>query len=184
MFPRDDACAVEAARGGGVERVDREARLAAARDAGDAGEGAERKAGGHALEVVGGRVVDGDLLAVALAAFLRQRDHPPTREIIGGDAGLVRQHFLERALRDDAAAVDACAGAHVDHVIGGADRVFVMLDHEHGVAEIAEPAERLEQHVIVALVQADAGFVEHVEYAGEAAADLAGEADALGFAAA
>jgi hypothetical protein len=37
--------------------------------------------------------------------------------------------------------------------------------------------------VVVALVQADAGFVEHVEHAGEAGADLAGEADALALAA-
>ena len=58
-----------------------------------------------------------------------------------------------------------------------------MLDDEHGVAEIAQAAQRREQHVVVALVQADAGFVEDVEHARQAAADLAGEADALALAA-
>ena len=47
-----------------------------------------------------------------------------------------------------------------------------------------EALERLEQAVVVPLVQADRGLVEHVEHAREAAADLAGEADALALAAA
>ena len=66
--PADDARAVQRARGAGVERVDGERGLAAAADPGDAGEGAEREVGGDICEVVGGRAVDGELLAVALAA--------------------------------------------------------------------------------------------------------------------
>jgi hypothetical protein len=58
-----------------------------------------------------------------------------------------------------------------------------VLDHDHRVAEVAQPLERLEQAVVVALVEADRGLVEHVEHAREARADLAGEADALDFAA-
>src|SRR3954451_979059 len=68
-------------------------------------------------------------------------------------------------------------------MVGGADRLLVMLDHQHGVAEAAQALERLEQAVVVLLVEADRGLVEDVEHAGEAAADLACEADALGFAA-
>ena len=64
-----DAGAVQVARGGGVERVDGEARLARAGDAGDAGEGAERDRGGDALEIVGGGAVEGELPAGALAAL-------------------------------------------------------------------------------------------------------------------
>ena len=43
--------------------------------------------------------------------------------------------------------------------------------------------ERGEEPAIVARMQADGRFIENVEHAGQAAADLAGEADALGFAA-
>ncbi len=50
-------------------------------------------------------------------------------------------------------------------------------------AEVAQVLERAEQAVVVALVQADGGFVQHVEHAGEAGADLGGQADALAFAA-
>src|SRR5690606_5697872 len=179
----DDAGAVERAGGAGVERVDGEARLARAGDAGDAGEGAERDRGGDVLEVVGAGAVDGELLAVALAALGRDRDLARAGEVLGGEAVGALQHFGERALRDDPAAVDAGAGAEVDHVIGGPDRVLVMLDDDHGVAEIAQALERLEQAVVVLLVEADRGLVEHVKHAREAGADLAGEADALALAA-
>ena len=65
-------------------------------------------------------------------------------------------------------AVDAGAGADVEHVIGGADGVLVVLDHDHGVAEVAQALEGFEQAGIVALVQADRRFVQHIEHAGEA----------------
>ena len=67
-------------------------------------------------------------------------------------------------MRDDRAAVDAGARTHVDDVIGGADGVLVMLDDEHGVAEVAQPLEGEQQPVVVALVQADARLVEDVEH--------------------
>ena len=80
--------------------------------------------------------------------------------------------------------MDAGAGAHVDDMVGVADRVLVMLDHQHGVAEALEALQRFEQAVIVLLVEADRRLVEDVEHARQAGADLAGEADALALAAA
>ena len=77
----------------------------------------------------------------------------------------------------------AGTGADIEDVVGGSDRVFVVLDHDHGIAEIAQPRERREQALVVALVQADRGFVEHVHHADQAGADLRGEANALRFAA-
>ena len=69
------------------------------------------------------------------------------------------------------------------HIVGDADGVLVVLDHDHGVAEVAQPLQRFQQPRIVALMQADRGLVEHIEHAGEAGADLRGEPDALAFAA-
>ena len=42
------------------------------------------------------------------------------------------------ALGHQVAAMASGAGAEVDHVIGAADGVFVVLDHQHGVAEVAQ----------------------------------------------
>src|SRR3546814_11250405 len=65
-----------------------------------------------------------------------------------------------------------------------ADRVRVMLDDDHRVAEVAKARQRREQPVVVALVETDRRLVKDVEHARQAAADLAGEADALALAAA
>jgi hypothetical protein len=84
---------------------------------------------------------------------------------------------------NDLAAMHAGAGADVDHIVGGADGILVMLDHDDRVAEVAQVLERFQQPGIVALMQADGGLIEHVKHAGQAGADLRGEPDALAFAA-
>ncbi len=71
------------------------------------------------------------------------------------------------------------AGPDVDDVIGNADRLLVVLDDDHGVAEIAQPDERLDEPPVVTLVQTDRRLVEHVQHADEPAADLRREPDAL-----
>ena len=71
-------------------------------------------------------------------------------------------------------------GADVDDVVGDLDGVLVVLDHEHGVAEVAQAHQRVDEPVVVALVQADRRLVEHVEHADEARADLATPAGCAG----
>ena len=68
-------------------------------------------------------------------------------------------------------------------VIGSAHGVFVVLDDDDRVALVAKLAERVDQLGVVARMQADRGLVENVEDADQAAADLAGQPDALRFAA-
>ena len=84
---------------------------------------------------------------------------------------------------DDLAAVHAGTRPDVDDVVGSADGVFVVLDHDHRVAEVAQAGQGAEQAFVVALVQADGRLVEHVHHADQAGADLRGQADALRFAA-
>ena len=144
----------------------------------------ERDLGRHVLQVVLGGADDLERLALLRrAALFRQRDLPRAGEILPGEAGGVGHDVVGRALGDDLAAVDAGAGADVDHVVGLHDGVLVVLDDDDGVADVAQVLERAEQALVVALMQPDRRLVEHVEHAGEAGADLRGEADALGFAA-
>ena len=72
---------------------------------------------------------------------------------------------------------------HVQAMVGGADHVFVMLDHQHTVANVAQMFQGVDQSVVVALVQTDAGLVQHIHDACQARADLRGQANALRFAA-
>ena len=94
----------------------------------------------------------------------------------GGDLG-------RRPPGDDLAAVHPGAGADVDDIVGRPDRLLVMLDDDHRVAEVAQAPQRVEQAGVVALVQADRRLVQHIEDAGQARADLRGEPDALALAA-
>ncbi|VAU68739.1 Uncharacterised protein [Klebsiella pneumoniae] len=59
----------------------------------------------------------------------------------------------------------ASARADVDHVVRGADRIFVVLDHDYRVAEVTQVNQRAEQAFVVALVQADRRLIQHVHHA-------------------
>src|SRR5260370_28877161 len=89
-----------------------------------------------------------------------------------------------RALSHDAAAAFAAFGAEVDDPISLFDDDEMVLDDEHGVAEIDEALQNVEKFSHVVEVQAGGGLIEDVERAaGLALGKLAGQLDALGFAA-
>ena len=135
------------------------------------------------LQVVLAGAAD-DELAARLAPLLRNRDRRacPARYWPVSDAGSAST-CRGRALGDDVAAVLAGAGAEVDEVVGRAHRALVVLDHDHGVAEVAQALQGRDQLRVVALVQADRGLVEDVEDADQARADLGREPDPLRLAA-
>ena len=73
--------------------------------------------------------------------------------------------------------------SEIENKVGMADGFFVVFDDEHRVAQVAEFFQRFDEAIVVALMQADGGLVEHVEDAAQARADLRGETDALALAA-
>ena len=73
----------------------------------------------------------------------------------------------------------ARARTDVQDVVGRTDRVLVMLDHDHGVTEIAQAGEGAQEALVVALVQPDRRLVEYVHHSHEARTDLARQPDAL-----
>ena len=86
----------------------------------------------------------------------------------------MRNHVSTKASRTRAEVVQAVA--RVQHFA-------VVLDKQHGVAEVSESGKCSNESRVVTWVQADGGFVENVHHAGEGSTDLAGETDALSFAA-
>ena len=114
----------------------------------------------------------------------RERECVQRRRQAAAGGGIAQARELRcGALRHQAAAARAGAGAQIDHVIGAADRVLVVLDHDQRIALGAQPVQRVEQRHVVARVQADGGLVEHVAHALQVRAELRGEADALRLAA-
>ncbi len=113
----------------------------------------------------------------------RHRDRLAPGQVLPGDRVLDLEDPLDRSAVDDVAAVLAGAGPDVDDPVALEDRLLVVLDDDHRVAEVAQPGEGVDEAAVVALVQADRRLVEHVQRADQAGADLAGQPDALGLAA-
>ena len=113
----------------------------------------------------------------------RHGDLPPAGDERTGDRLGRRLEVVHRAGHHDLAAVLAGARPDVHHPVGGPDRVLVVLDDDQGVAEIAQPGQRLDQPVVVPLVQPDRRFVQHVQHADQPGADLGGQPDPLRLAA-
>ena len=157
-----------------VEHLDDERGFAAAADAGDCDELAQRDAHVHILEVVLGGALDDDFLAVAQATLGGHLNAAFVAHVLRREAiGAVDEVLLPGGA-DDVAAVLARARPHVDHEVGGADGVLVVFNHKHGIAQVAHPLEGVDEAGVVALVQANARLIEDIEDAHELAADLGG----------
>ena len=177
------ATAVQAARERLVESFDDQCRLTAAGDAGDAGHHTQRNRDVEFFQVVATRATNGQLLILLrLTTHPRHRNRPAAGEIGGGDAALRLHHLLGRAGGDDFTAVDAGTDAHVDQVIGGANRFLVVFDDKNRVVEIAQTPQRIEQPRVVALMETDRRLIQHIENAGQTGSDLRSQSYTLRFA--
>ena len=95
----------------------------------------------------------------------------------------MRAKHVGRGAREDHFAPQAAGlGPHVDDVIGGQHHVLVVLHDDDRIADVAQLLQRTDKALVVALVEADAGFVEDVEHVHQLRAYLRGEADALALA--
>ncbi len=94
-----------------------------------------------------------------------------------------REEIFQSAFDDDVAAKLSGERADIDDGVRRADRLFVVLDDDHGVAFVAQALQSLQQFVIVARMQADGRLVQNIRGADEAGADLRGEPHALRFSA-
>ena len=116
------------------------------------------------------------------AAPLRERDGGPPGQVIAGERAGLRGNFGRRAGSHHLPAVLAAARAEVDHVICGGDHLQVVLDDQHGIAQVAQAAQDVDQAAGVARVQADGRLVENIQHAAQPRAEQRGQAQALGFA--
>ena len=96
----------------------------------------------------------------------------------------MRLHLIWRSGRDHMPAILARARTQVNKPVGRAHGVFVMFDHQHGIAHIAQAGQGADQALVIPLMQANRWLVQDIEHAGQLTADLGGQPDALGFAAA
>ena len=72
-------------------------------------------------------------------------------------------HLLGRARGHHATTVFAAVRPQIDNPIRGLDHIQIMFDHQHGVAEVHQALEHVEQLPHVVKVEPGGGLVEQVE---------------------
>ena len=72
------------------------------------------------------------------------------------------------------------AGADIDNVVSGANRIFIVLDYNDGITQITQVDKRTQQTLVIALMQTDRWFIQHVHYTDQTRADLACQTNTLG----
>ena len=166
-----------------VEHVVHQRRFPRAGNAGDGHEHAQRDHHVHALQIVAVRAENFQELALRLAAPRRHRDVQIAAQITAGERMRVGQHCVARARKNQLAAVLACARAEIENMVGGENRVGIVLHHQQRVSQVAQAFQNLNQAVGVARVQPDRRLIQHVERAHEVRTQRRGQLDALRLAA-
>ena len=92
--------------------------------------------------------------------------------------------FFQRSVPHQFTAVLAATGPEIDQIICGANDLFLMLDHQQGIALVAQIVHHANEPPDIARVQADARFVHDKEGVDERCSEAGGEVHALDFAAA
>ncbi len=138
MFAGLLARTVEFMRKRAIENVVDQCAFARSADARDDGHDADREAGMKVLQVVAACAVDGDPLVRQGARIFAVQDAQLTAEIASRERGGRVHDLRRRSFCDHMAAQFACAGSEVENVIRVANCLFIVLDDEHGVAQVAQ----------------------------------------------
>ena len=175
---------VELGSQGVIENIIYQSGFSAAAHACHHGKDSERNADINIFEIVGAGAVNRQHPAIALAAMLGNRDKFAAAKIGTGNRCRHLLNFFYRTLSYYFTAMLACSRTDVDNLVGSIHRFLVMLNNNQRIAQIAQMLECFQQLTVIALVQADARFVQNIQYACQAAAYLRCQTDALRFAAA
>ncbi|OPZ44246.1 MAG: hypothetical protein BWY93_00638 [Euryarchaeota archaeon ADurb.BinA087] len=156
-----------------------EGRFAASGHPGDDREDAEGDPDIDVLEVVllaaGNYEVPG-----ILSSFVRDIYLQSSRQVLSREGLTAPLDLCGGSFRYHVPAVEAGARPHVHNIIGAPYGILVMFDHDERVPEVAEPPEGVDQLLVVFLVEADRGLIEHVQHSHQVGPDLGCQADPLG----
>ena len=163
---------------GGGDHVEHERGLAAARHARDGDQAAGGNVHVETTEVVAARLPDADARHEHARASLADRPGA-VAQVAPGGRRLHAPDRLGRTGRHHLPALLTRARPKIHDVVGRANDVRVVLDHEDGVSGIAKPPHQREEPCGVARVKASRRLVEHVGDPRQAAAHLRRQSHAL-----
>ena len=105
------------------------------------------------------------------------------REVRAGDRRTPTCDRRGSTAGDDLAAMATGARAEIEQLIGILDHLAIVLDDQQRVTQVAEFFQCAQQPRVVAGMQPDRRFVQHVQHAAQSAADLGRQPDPLHLAA-
>ena len=135
-------------------------------------EAAQRNLDRHILQVVEAGTVDGEPVFAKSPVLLRKRDLLDACEEFSGDRFRGVPKITHAAFSSDVPTLQPSDWADVHQVIGRFDGFFVMLDHQHCVATIPQFFEGADELLVVALVQANGGFIQDIKHPLESGSKL------------
>ena len=119
---------------------------------------------------------------ITLAAFFGDRDLQAAAQILCRQT-LCRFDDLGRMPFDDHfTATNTRTRPEIDQVIALAHRVFIVLDHDDGIPDIAKVLKRADQAIVIARMEANRWLVQNVKNSNQSGTDLTGQANPLGLA--
>ena len=155
--------------------------LAASGDSGKHDELAQGEVEINIVEIVLGSSDDLQMLAVSGPSEERDRYLNFAGKELSGDALRVLLDLLGSTLGYYEASTFPCSRAHVHDIVCTSDRGLVMLYHKHGIAQVPEVLESIDQSLVVPLMQADGRLVEDIQHSAERRSDLGCKTDSLSF---
>src|SRR5262249_25746712 len=143
----------------------------------------ERKRDVQILEIVLARPHDADRGSICLSPLGQHCDLRASRDVSASERFGNTNDFLRRAVRNQLSAVAAGTRTEINHVVGAANGLFIVLNDQNCISKISQLGERFEQAMVVTMVQSDGGLVEHIKNAAQLRSNLRSQPDALAFSA-
>ena len=144
-------------------------------------EHAQRERHIHVLQIVLTRALDHHLAGTAAACAATAGTgmlSRPVRYAPVSDSWLASRS-ADRPGHHDVPAVLPRARADVHHPVRGADGVLIVLHHDQRVPQVPQPDQRLQQPVVIPLMQPDRRLIQHIQHPGQPRPDLGGQPDPL-----
>ena len=116
-----------------VQDVVDERGFPGARHAGDDSHDSQRKRDINVLQVVFSRAEHGDGIAVGVPPLGTHLDLQLPRQVAAGQRFGDFYDLIRRSGRDQIAAMTSSARAEINHVVGPANRFFVVLNYKYGI---------------------------------------------------
>ena len=169
---------------GAPQNIVDERGLATAADAGHARHRSQRDAGIDIAQIIlgGSKYLDPSLVLARFDPVAWHRNAQISGKVTPGAGTRMGHDFSRSSVGHQFATMDSGSRPHIQDIVGGPDGVFVMLHHDDRIAGIPQATNRLQQPVVVALMQSDAGLIQDVEHPHQSGADLGRQANALSLA--